>query len=270
LGDTAVVDGDVNIAGGNLNRAAGADIGGQVNENQQNWPYRFFPRPGAPGFDLGTNPFWQAISFLFQSFLLAALAALVAMFLPRPTERIARSAITQPLVTGAVGLLTTIIFPIVMIILVITILGIPIAVLLAIAVALALIYGWISIGLEVGNRMEYLIHQDFAPPVSAGVGTLVLTLVAGGIGQIVPCVGWILPFAISMLGLGAVLLTRGGAQFYPPPPAMIITPSVTVPPVAPVQPAPPFDVANPVPPVPPEEPPFVAPDVPQEPPQPVE
>jgi hypothetical protein len=43
----------------------------------------------------------------------------------------------------------------------------------------------------------------------------VLSLVAGGAGNYIICVGWILPAFVALLGLGSVLLTRLGTQRYP-------------------------------------------------------
>jgi len=51
-------------------------------------------------------------------------------------------------------------------------------------------------------------------PLSAALGTFVLNFVTNGIGFI-PCIGWLVPFMVSMLGLGAVFLSRFGTQPYP-------------------------------------------------------
>jgi len=69
--------------------------------------------------------------------------------------------------------------------------------------------------LEVGQRISLALHQDWPLPLSAALGTFVLNFVANGIGFI-PCVGWLVPFLIGLLGLGAVLLSRFGTQAYPP------------------------------------------------------
>ncbi len=76
------------------------------------------------------------------------------------------------------------------------------------------VFGWIAIGYEVGQRFTKAIHQNWHPAFSAGLGTFALTLVAKiltGI-PVLNCVGWLVPFLLSMAALGAVLMTRFGTQ----------------------------------------------------------
>ena len=101
------------------------------------------------------------------------------------------------------------------VILAITIILIPVAFIGLLILAFAVAFGWIAIGLEVGQRISRMFHQDWALPLSAALGTFVLNFVANGIGFI-DCVGWLVPFLIGILGLGAVLLSRFGTQPYPP------------------------------------------------------
>jgi hypothetical protein len=63
--------------------------------------------------------------------------------------------------------------------------------------------------------MMGMLKQAWAPAVAAGVGTFTLSLVAWGFSAIVPCVGWLLPWTLACLGLGAILITRIGTQNYP-------------------------------------------------------
>ncbi len=69
--------------------------------------------------------------------------------------------------------------------------------------------------METGKRLAALMKQDWALPVSAMIGTFLLTLLVNGLGALVPCVGWIVPALVGMVGLGAVLVTRFGAQALP-------------------------------------------------------
>jgi hypothetical protein len=59
------------------------------------------------------------------------------------------------------------------------------------------------------------MKQDWALPVSAMVGTFLLTLLINGLGAIVPCIGWVVPALVGMVGLGAALVTRYGARALP-------------------------------------------------------
>jgi hypothetical protein len=71
----------------------------------------------------------------------------------------------------------------------------------------------VAMGLEVGNRLSEATNQEFQPVVAAGLGTLILGLVINGIG-LIPCIGWVVPFLVGIIGTGAVLMTRFGRHEY--------------------------------------------------------
>jgi hypothetical protein len=94
--------------------------------------------------------------------------------------------------------------------------------------------------MEAGDRLGRLFKVQWAPPVSAGIGTLVLSLFSS-IFALVPCVGWVLPTVIAIVGLGGVFLTRFGmrdAQSSGPTSMVPSTPAQ--PPANPAPPAAPF------------------------------
>lgn len=230
IGDTAVVRGDVNLIGGSLDRSQNARIEGDINEGMTG-PFTFTTPRGVriPAIDVRLAPLWDLLSYLFQSFLMAALAVLVVMFLPAQTARVARTAVSQPLPSGGLGLLTVLVVPAVMLLLAITIILIPASLLTGLLLGIVIVFGWIAIGLEVGQRMAGLFRTEWAPPVAAGLGTLALSIVIGGIGKYLWCVGWLAPTLVALVGVGSVLLTRFGMQPYPPhgglppaPPAPVV------------------------------------------------
>jgi hypothetical protein len=89
------------------------------------------------------------------------------------------------------------------------------------------IFGWVAIGLELGKRLALALHQDWHPAVSAGIGTFGLTLVTLGLSRVIICVGWMLPFLVSMVALGAVMLVFFGARPTPALAVMVVQPAVT-------------------------------------------
>jgi cytoskeletal protein CcmA (bactofilin family) len=233
LGSSAVIGGDVNTLAGQMTRDDGARIAGQVNTGTtgpfslvvpgtvqipgfQNFPSITLPRNfNAPVVNVGFNPVMDGLWWLMRSFFWAALAVLVALFLSQRTGRVAESVIKSPLVAGGMGCLTILIVPLILLVLVITICGIPFALLGTFALWLAWGFGIIVIGYEMGKRLAQLLNADWAIPVSAGIGTFALTLGLNGIGALVPCVGWMAPATVGLVGLGAVLLTRFGSRVYP-------------------------------------------------------
>ena len=256
LSTQSVVRGDLNLVGGSYERRPGALIEGQVN-TAPHGPFSFTLPGGAqvPAFEVSTNPLWDIVTFFFRAFVISALAVLAVMFWPKHIGRIGQTAIEQPLPSGGIGLVTAVVTPVILLVITITIILIPVTIISMVVLALMLLLGWISLGVEVGQRMAYSLKQEWALPVSAGVGTLIFTIVAAGVGEVVPCVGWVVPTLLGMVGFGAVLLTRFGTQSYPghtSPPARPAgqLPVDSLPPESPIPPeadAPRNDLQEPAP-----------------------
>ncbi len=227
LMQTGWIHGDVSVLGGNLNRDSQAKIDGQVISGGGSfvWPLEGFEFPSYEyvrpfdTFRFRFSPLLDIFWFGFRSLLMAALAVLTVMFWPNPTDRTGKTAIGQPILSGGLGLLTFIVAPVLLIALTITIILIPVMIVAVILWVVACVFGWIAIGLEVGNRMAESFKWELQPAAAAGIGTLVVSLVFGGIG-LVPCIGWIAPFLVLSVGLGAVILTRFGSREYQPAAAL--------------------------------------------------
>ncbi len=222
LADTFILNGNLSYAGTVLNRAPGAQINGTVNTTV-NVPY--FVVPGGtriPMFDTTVNPFFRVGGYFLGIFLWALVAMLVAMFLPTHMTRTSETALSQPLLSGGLGILTIIIAPIILVLLTITICLIPVAFIGTVLLIVAWVFGLISLGLEVGKRISLAFKHQWHPAVAAGLGTLVLMAILNGI-NLIPCVGWIPLVLVGLVSLGAVLLTQFGRKPYvrsltvPPP-----------------------------------------------------
>jgi hypothetical protein len=237
LASTALVRGDLITPGSGLNRDEGAQILGQVITDVDIADGVFIPRVITPRIELPNipdlptvpevtyrfNPLWNAVWFLFRVLAVSALSVLVIMFLPRQAKRTAKAVVAQPILSGGLGILTVIVAVPLFIVLLITIILIPVSLLGLLLLSIAALFGWIALGMEVGQRLAALFKTEWAPAVAAGIGTFALTLVTFSIDSI-PCVGWLAPFFVTALGLGGVLLSRFGTQDYPP--AMEVSGSV--------------------------------------------
>ncbi|MGA7194635.1 MAG: hypothetical protein WBW94_13485 [Anaerolineales bacterium] len=223
MGDKSSVAGNVTTVGGSLQRAAGAQVGGQIVSNVpapnvQTPATPNIPAP-RPSINIGLNLILRAFGVLGTAIVFAALAMLLVIFLQPQLDRVAQAIVTEPIIAGGIGLLTTFISPIALLILVVilvlTLILIPVAVLAvfvwATLIALAWLFGVIALGLEVGERFTKAIHQSWAPVLSAGFGTFLLMFVVGAFGMI-PCIGWIPEFLIGMVGIGAVVMTMFGSR----------------------------------------------------------
>jgi hypothetical protein len=244
LGDTAVVDGDINTIGATLIRSDKAVVKGNISSSSPGnfrFPLTWSPK-GLSNFnplDL-FKPVGNVLWGIFQAIAMAALALLVTLFLPRPTGRVAHTIATQPVIAGALGLLTVVVAPALFIVLLITIIMIPLSLIGMLVLAIAFAFGWIAVGYETGHLLAGMFKAQWAAPVSAGVGTLVISLL-GSFFTIIPCVGWVLPALLAIVGLGGVLITRFGLQG-PLPPEMALEDVPSQPASAPVEPTmPPAD-----------------------------
>lgn len=212
IGDTAIIDGDVLSLGATISKSERAVIRGNIGA-------------GRPGINLpsvrsrvssSVNFLWRLIAPIFQSMALAALAVLVSLFALRPMERIRTTMLVQPVLAGGLGLLSIVVLPILLVLVAITIILLPVSLLGILGLAIALLLGWISAGLLVGERLAEAFKATWSPPVSAGVGTLILSLAAALANGIIPCIGWIVPFLVIIISLGGIILTRFGMTSYPP------------------------------------------------------
>ncbi|OGO10793.1 MAG: hypothetical protein A2Y93_12780 [Chloroflexi bacterium RBG_13_68_17] len=225
LSGTARIGGDVTVFGGNLRREEGAIVSGQVLSGDSvrvpfDWEFgRIVRIPSGPWsvqhWPVFEGMWFSGVSYVLRAVLLAGLAVLLVMFIPVQASRVGRTVVEQPVITGGLGILSAIVVPIFLVVLAATICLIPVTVVGAMLLVVAVVFGWIGLGLEVGQRLAQAFHWTLHPAAAAGLGTLVMTLVVDGIGFI-QCVGWLAPALVGALGLGSVIVTRFGTQLYLP------------------------------------------------------
>ncbi len=215
LEDAAVVNGSLTLVGASLKRSPSAQISGSVSEETPHFlDFDFLDENGLKlPFTPNQKPLNRVLTATFQALVMAVLAVLIGLLLPRNMKNSAAALVREPVVTGGVGLLTTVVAPVILVLLSITIILIPVALLAAIALGLAIVFGNIVVGYEIGNRLSTVFKDTWHPSIAAGIGTLLLSLVTGFAG-IIPCIGWVLGFIASILGLGAVVTSRFGSTKY--------------------------------------------------------
>lgn len=223
LNDGAEVMGDLFTLGATLRREEGTKVLGQVISGLDLPESVTIPEETEGDVDVeenrttltvDTTPFLDMIWFLFRLFMVTVLAVILMLFLPKFIERIADAAVSQPVITAGAGLLTAVLAPFALIAITITILLIPVTIITVLVLFAAWLIGWISIGFELGRRISTMVNIEWAPAISAGIGTFILFLLFGGFRYLVPCIGFLPYFIISIWGLGAVLMTRFGTQEY--------------------------------------------------------
>lgn len=255
LGPEAEVGGNAVAVGARVHREPGARIGGQIDQvtgvfgpwwiGWDDWTWR-------PGW----SPWWgltELVVALTSWILLGLLMAVVVALGRDRVERIAARSAREPVKAGVVGVLVTIltlpVFGILMVLLCLTIIGIPIAVALALASPfLAILWvifalmGFTGVALVVGRwiarRFERSVESPYAAVFLGLLALAALCLVGdlldvfGGpvdvfaamfslAGLLVQLVAWSVGFGAVFLLLYERRARRRAARAagYPPPPA---------------------------------------------------
>jgi len=222
LEKSALVTGDVVTIGSQLTRAEGAKIEGEVVNNVA--PNITFPNgripptaPDAPSLPnvpspnihINYNPFAEIFWIVFWAVIVAAFSMLLTLFWQPQIERTGKAIVSQPLMTGAIGLLSFFVAAILFLTIIPPILA-----------AFAWLFGVVAIGSEVGERFTKALNQTWSPVLTIGFGTFLLMLVGGAIG-LIPCLGGLILFLLGMMGIGGTVMTWFGAR-QPQVPAMTV------------------------------------------------
>jgi len=219
LTDTAIVTGDVVAIATEVTRDSTAVVTGSVVEIMpgafafDSFPFVFQPLFPRPHILRDSGFIANAAGDIFKALLLTAVSALVVLLVPVPTTRVAESIVSNPVIAGSVGLLTVFVFPLLSLLLAVTLILIPLIPLLIFLLAISLFFGWIALGLETGDRIAALFSARWEKPVSAAAGVLVLTMVVIAADWISTCcIGGPLVFILAIVGLGGVVVTRFGTS----------------------------------------------------------
>ena len=162
--------------------------------------------------------------FAVYTFLMNLLLGIILLALfPRFSAGVADRAMAEPVKTGLVGLGILVAVPLLLVILFITVIGIPLGLvgtLIFLFVAwVGLIYGRFVLGMwllspGLRNRLGFEARDD--PNRVGGIDrkwvALLLGLVIGGLLGVIPVVGGLVNFLLFLLGLGALALVLNGRR----------------------------------------------------------
>lgn len=211
LNNGSEVNGDITRIGGNLLMEDGALVQGDMITSSNpgfSIPKSLFNRSRVSGIFQPVGNFFLTI---FQALAFAAIAIIVALVIPKNTERLAQTSAARFGLSLGMGFLGVLVVLFGSLILTVTLIGIPLALLVLLAFFIALPFGWIGLGLEMGNRVAKLFTTTWSTPIATGIGTLLLSLAAAAIGW-VPCFGFLAVLLVLMAGFGSVVLTRFGTR----------------------------------------------------------
>lgn len=233
LGSSAIVTGDLVRFGGSLDAAPGAEVRGDLRQDEAFdlpgfWSDGFLPRVFVPSVPMLDSADRSPGNWLLAAFLalirsvamtaaLGALALVVSLIWPRGVERIGEAGQKMPFMALAVGALTWLVGVALIGITAITICLIPLAVLLAMALLVVAVLAWIVTGWWVGRKLLAMLNLSRpTTALEATVGTVLVVGVYFLLG-IIPCVDFIYAALVACFGVGAIALTRFGTRPYPLP-----------------------------------------------------
>ena len=151
---------------------------------------------------------------IFIVLAMSALSVLVALLFPRGTRNVAGTIASQPLAAWGVGFLTVLVVEIAAVIMLFTLILIPVSLVAELGLVAAIVYGYVGLGYEIGNRLSLNSNLNWTEPISAGVGTLLLGLIVGIVSWI-PVLGFLILIITPFFGLGAVVLSVFGSKPFP-------------------------------------------------------
>jgi hypothetical protein len=236
LGPRADVQGDAVVIGGRLSRDPGARIGGKVVDvgagdldlGGFRWRAAPFGRLFAP-FSGAALGFLALMSTLARVAVLCVLASLVLLVGREYVELVGARAVAEPVKAGAIGLLAQLLFipmlVITILLLVVTIIGIPLLVLVPFAVLALAVIGLVGftavashLGRLVSHRFDWRGDNPYLTVVTGIVLLVSPVLIARVIGLsgilafpitgMLAFIGFLLEYAAWTVGFGAVALLR--------------------------------------------------------------
>lgn len=226
--DTAVINGNISLIGATLKKSPIAKINGEITEQSPKFFDFDFSSPEGLNlpFVVKQTPLTKLLRISLQALAVAALAVVLGLLFPQQVKRVAHSATSEPMVTLGIGALSVVIMIVVLALLSITLILIPVAVLGVLLIGLTLLYGWIAVSYEVGQRLASLFKAVWHPSIASGIGGLLLGLVTG-LCTFIPCIGWVIGFLVAILGLGAVVISRFGSSKYAEKMAAAVLPTAS-------------------------------------------
>lgn len=179
--------------------------------------------------DTPSGGFWSVAKFMAKFGVLLLLGFLLMTLFPRRIDAVAASLVANPGKSVLAGLLGLLAQPLLSLLLVVTVVGIPLLVVQALGLGVAYLMGVTAVAVLVGRALPEALHR------ATGILQLAVGLALVLLALAIPVVGWLLWAAMVMATFGAVLRTRFGQ-----------TPVLET-------------VAAPVPPAPPQAPPSIPP-----------
>ncbi|ABS26327.1 STN domain-containing protein [Anaeromyxobacter sp. Fw109-5] len=221
VGPGAVIEQNATAVGGSVKPDPHAAIGGEQTS------------VGVPGlgglaglfgssllFGGGDSALWAIGQALAKFALFFALGLLVVALFPRRVDSVAGAMIASPWRSIFTGLLGIVVTPLLVLLLVVTVIGIPLVAVVALLVLAAGVLGFTALAFHVGRSLPLRVQRG-AWVVQLAVGTAIVVLVTE-----IPLLGALAWVAGALITFGAALRSRFGQQ-------VTVLPTTMAPPPAP-------------------------------------
>jgi hypothetical protein len=190
------IEGDVGIVGGKLLRGDAAKIGGDVEQGKA----KLSLEPSGMLSEIGGAITRTALLFVFGAVLLALAT--------RRMESLQGEVGGRPMRSFALGVIGFFVAVIALIALSVTIIGIPIAIIALLFAVFATYAGICAVLATLGGALVQ--HKTKNPYIHLAVGCALFMIASA-----IPWIGGFVTLAVVVVGMGAVVATRGGGLFSP-------------------------------------------------------
>jgi cytoskeletal protein CcmA (bactofilin family) len=215
LESSAVVNGDI-ISPGTVDLATGAAVNGRVVSGLGATTDPLFTNRllnlGIENWDQGLTRFAKFLLRIFVAALFIALTVVVDLLWSARVSVIGEAMRKSWLASLGAGLLTLIVFVVLVPILVVICIGIPVALVLAVGLMASVVIGGAAIARIIGNYILRLLKVTGSGTVHVLVGAAIVALLS-----LVPCIGVFVFILGGGIAVGATVLTRLGSRDYPLP-----------------------------------------------------
>jgi hypothetical protein len=227
LGPTAVINGALSYTvSGELKRDAAAIVGGAITREPgklRNWDWDDEHERGWDRHMGGRNP--ARLGSVFGYFALLACSTIFLLVFPNYSERASARIVASPWSVIGMGVVSVLGFPVLALLLLVTILGIPLGLLVLGMIPVLLLMGYVVGILFLSRRAQSVILKGKPVSFAMNIGFLALMLLLVMLLSRIPFVGFLAVLVLTLAGTGACvseLLTKNRSGSNPPPPALAL------------------------------------------------
>ncbi|MGD9402627.1 MAG: hypothetical protein PVF95_10210 [bacterium] len=218
VGPRGRIDGDGVSVGGSVEKEGGVIRGETVSVGFGSWNH-------GPGFMMSS--FFSAgrrfVLLIMWLVIVIVLGALLIAVVRRPVDIVSDRVRKEAFFNGLIGLLVWALFIPVLVLLVVTIIGIPIAILLPFVFAIMMLLGFIGVAAATGGKFVPDTNGGSYKSMAIGVIMLYALVILGALlrmgpgpmhfaGSVIGFIGWAIVFVAVTVGLGAVITSRFGTR----------------------------------------------------------